>query len=350
MKNFNKKKFIPLNEFINISLYSKESGYYIKKNPLGKSGDFITAQLISSLFSEMIAIWSVAYWNYLKKPKKILFVELGSGDGSLCETIIKTSKKFGSFYNSLEIYLLEISNKLKKIQKNKISDKKVKWIKNLDEIKHGPVIFFGNEFFDSLAIKQFYKKKNYFFEKYISLHKNNKSFDFCFKKAKKKQLKKLQSLRLLSSGDIIEYPIDALKYLEKIMKKIKKHNGALLIFDYGYNQKIIVDTIQSVKKHQYINPFLKIGKSDITSLVNFKLFTSILKKNNFNVKKITTQSEFLQKMGINERANIVSKKMNFNQKAQLYSRLERLLSNRQMGSLFKVLVAQKKGSNFSMGF
>ena len=113
MKNFNKKKFIPLNEFINISLYSKESGYYIKKNPLGKSGDFITAPLISSLFSEMIAIWCVAYWNYLKKPKKILFVELGSGDGSLCETIIKTSKKFGSFYNSLEIYLLEISNKLK---------------------------------------------------------------------------------------------------------------------------------------------------------------------------------------------------------------------------------------------
>ena len=55
-------------------------------------------------------------------------------------------------------------------------------------------------------------------------------------------------------------------------------------------------------------------------------------------------------MGINERANIVSKKMNFNQKARLYSKLERLLSSRQMGSLFKVLVAQKKGSNFSMGF
>ena len=77
----------------------------------------------------MIAIWCVAYWNYLKKPKKILFVELGSGDGSLCETIIKTSKKFGSFYNSLEIYLFEISNKLKKIQKNKISDKRLNGLK-----------------------------------------------------------------------------------------------------------------------------------------------------------------------------------------------------------------------------
>ena len=76
----------------------------------------------------------------------------------------------------------------------------------------------------------------------------------------------------------------------------------------------------------------------------------ILKKNNLNVKKIITQSEFLQKMGIIERANIVSKKMNFREKAKLYSRLERLLSKKQMGDLFKVLVAQKKGSNFSMGF
>ena len=55
-------------------------------------------------------------------------------------------------------------------------------------------------------------------------------------------------------------------------------------------------------------------------------------------------------MGIIERANIVSKKMNFREKAKLYSRLERLLSKKQMGDLFKVLVAQKKGSNFSMGF
>ena len=34
---------LPLDKFINISLYNKKSGYYIKKNPFGKKGDFITA-------------------------------------------------------------------------------------------------------------------------------------------------------------------------------------------------------------------------------------------------------------------------------------------------------------------
>ena len=138
--------------------------------------------------------------------------------------------------------------------------------------------------------------------------------------------------------------------MKKIIKKINKYNGNLLVFDYGYTQNNNVNTLQSLHKHQYINPLLKIGNSDITTHVNFKLFADILKKNNINVKKIITQSEFLQKMGIKERANIVSKKMNFREKAQLYLRLKRLLNQKQMGGLFKVLVAQKKGSNFSMGF
>ena len=40
--------------------------------------------------------------------------------------------------------------------------KKVKWIKNFNKIKKGPVIFLGNEFFDALPIKQFKKINNYF--------------------------------------------------------------------------------------------------------------------------------------------------------------------------------------------
>jgi len=32
------KKFIPLDQFINISLYNKKFGYYMKKTPLEKMG------------------------------------------------------------------------------------------------------------------------------------------------------------------------------------------------------------------------------------------------------------------------------------------------------------------------
>jgi len=172
------KKSIPLDQFINIALYDKKFGYYMKKNPFGKGGDFITAPLISNLFGEMIAIWCVAFWEYIGKPRKILLVELGPGDGSLCKDLLRTFRQFKNFYNSLEINLLEISDKLKTIQKLKINNKKVKWIKKIKEINCGPVIFLGNEFFDGLPIKQIYKKKKLFFEKYVTLSNDNKKIKF----------------------------------------------------------------------------------------------------------------------------------------------------------------------------
>ena len=124
----------------------------------------------------------------------------------------------------------------------------------------------------------------------------------------------------------------------------------LLIFDYGYTIKKNQNTLQSVKKHKFTNLFLSPSHSDITSHINFKLFHKILKKNNLNVKKITTQNEFLKKIGILERADILSKKMTFKEKANMFYRLKRLLSPKEMGDLFKVIFAQKKNKNFSLGF
>ena len=344
------KKSIPLDKFINIALYDKKLGYYTKKNPFGKKGDFITSPLISNLFGEMLAIWCVAFWEYVGKPKKILLVELGPGEGSLCADLLKTFKQFKNFYNSLEINLLEISDKLKTIQKVKINNKKVKWIKKIKEINYGPIIFLGNEFFDALPIKQIYKKKKLFFEKYVALSNDNKKIRIVHKKASNNLIKRIKNLDLISIGSTIEYPVEALKFLEAIAKKINKFDGGLLTFDYGNTSKKNKNTLQSVKKHRYANIFSAPGHSDITSHIDFELFYKILKKNNLNVKKIITQNEFLKKIGILERANILSKKMTFKEKANMFYRLKRLLDYREMGFLFKVLFAQKKNRRFSLGF
>ena len=344
------KKSIPLDQFINIALYDKKFGYYMKKNPFGKEGDFITAPLVSKLFGEMLAIWCVAFWEHSGKPKKILLVELGPGDGSLCKDLLKTAKQFKGFYNSLEINLLEVSDTLKVIQKKKINNQKVRWIKKITEINHGPVIFLGNEFFDALPIKQIYKKKRLFFEKHVTLTNDNKKIKFLNRRANYNLIKRIRDLNLISAGNTIEYPIEALKLLKAIAKKINKFEGGLLCFDYGYSVKKNQNTLQSVKKHNYLDLFSNPTHSDITSHVNFKLFHEILKKNNLDVRKITKQSEFLKKIGILERANILSKKMTFKAKANMFYRLKRLLDPEEMGNLFKVMFAQKKGKNFSLGF
>tara|TARA_Y100000590_G_scaffold419890_1_gene522047 strand:+ start:513 stop:1577 length:1065 start_codon:yes stop_codon:yes gene_type:complete len=344
------KKSIPLDQFIDMALYEKKFGYYMKNNPFGKEGDFITAPMISNLFGEMLAIWCIAYWEHIGKPNKILLVELGPGDGSLCKSLLKTFRQFNRFYKSLEVNLLEISDKLKKIQKSKIDNKKVKWIKKIDDIKNGPIIFLGNEFFDALPIKQIYKKKKLFFEKFVTLSKDNKKIISLYKKANNNLVKRIQNLNLDSIGNTIEYPVEAIKFLEIIAKKINKFSGTLLTFDYGYEAKKNQNSLQSVKKHKFVETYFAPGLSDITSHINFRLFKEILEKNNLHVEKITNQNEFLKKMGILERANILSKKMSFKAKADMYYRIKRLLDPKEMGNLFKVMFAQKKNGNFYLGF
>ena len=190
-----------------------------------------------------------------------------------------------------------------------------------------------------------------FFEKHVTLSKSNsKKVKFVDKKADIKLIQDIKKLDLISNGNIIEYPTTAIKYLNTIAKKIVKYDGALLIFDYGYINQKNKNTLQSVKKHKYQNIFSNLTKADITSHINFKLFSEILIKNNLNVKKVVNQNEFLQKLGIIERANIISKKINLREKADIFYRLKKLLHYDEMGRLFKVMLATKKEKNISLGF
>ena len=85
-------------------------------------------------------------------------------------------------------------------------------------------------------------------------------------------------------------------------------------------------------------------------MVNFKLLDEFFKTNNLKVKKIVTQKFFLEKMGIIERANSLSKKMSFKEQANLYSRIRRLIDVKLMGELFKVVFAYKFKKNNFLGF
>ncbi len=109
-------------------------------------------------------------------------------------------------------------------------------------------------------------------------------------------------------------------------------------------------TLQSVFKHKKNNLLENLGKADITSLVNFELLKEHLIKKKLKVKKIVPQKFFLEKMGIINRADNLSKKMSFREQTNLYLRLKRLLDKKFMGDLFKVIFAYKFHKNNFLGF
>ena len=346
---FNNSKVLPIDQFIENVLYNKKVGYYSSKTPFGKKGDFLTAPGISNLFSEIIGIWLISTWYTLGRPKNFNIVELGPGDGSLTKILLKIFQKFSTFNQATNIFLYEKSNLLKKLQKKNINNIKVKWIKNFTSIKKGPIIFFGNEFFDAIPIKQFSHKKNLLLEKHYLLNKKNK-IDEIYKKASDKYVSQIKRFKSLKNLKFIEFPKLGFDELNKIIKKLSKFEGGLLLIDYGYLTPKNKNTLQSLIKHKRNNLLDNLGKADITSLVNFKLLNEYFIKNNLKVKKVVTQKFFLEKMGIIERANNLSKKMSFKEQSNLYLRLKRLLDTKLMGNLFKVIFAYKSNKDNFLGF
>ena len=345
-------KVLPIDTFIEYTLYNNHSGYYSTKNPFGKSGDFITAPGISFLFSEMIAIWTISFWESLGRPKKFNIVELGPGDGKLCNILIKTFKKFPNFYKAVNIFLYEKSKFLKNVQKKKLKGSKVKWIKNFDKINKGPVIFFGNEFFDAIPIKQFLLEKESILEKCYSIDPVS-GLDEAYQKAEEEDVKKIKTFKVLKGLKFIEFPKLGFLELDKIIKKINNLSGGILLIDYGYLNVMNKSTLQTVMKNKKMNMnhlFKNLGRADITSLVNFSLLKEYFFKNKLKVKEIVSQKFFLEKMGIIERAKVLEKSMTFKQKDYMSSTLRRLLHKELMGGLFKVIFAFKSKNGNFLGF
>tara|TARA_B100001059_G_scaffold236287_1_gene285972 strand:- start:2496 stop:3560 length:1065 start_codon:yes stop_codon:yes gene_type:complete len=349
VKFFKKSKTLPVDEFFKNVLYDRKLGYYASRLPFGEKGDFITAPKISFLFSEIIAIWIISTWELFGKPKNFNVVELGPGDGSLTNVLLRSFKRFPEFNSIKKIFLYEESNYLKKIQKKNISNKNVSWINNLNSIKKGPVIFFGNEFFDALPIKQFKRKKNSFLEKNYTLDRNKKIKEI-FVKASKNDIKILKSYKSLKKLNFIELPKFGFEELKKITKKISKLKGCVLMIDYGYFKSNNQNSLQSVMRHKKNNLLENLGKADVTAHVNFGLLNEFFLKNGLKVNNIITQKKFLENMGIIERAKIIAKKMKFSQQSDLYLRIRRLLSSGSMGDLFKVILAYKFNKNNFTGF
>ena len=338
-----------LDKFIEESLYNEVHGYYMKRNPFGESGDFITAPNISILFSEMIAIWIISFWEKLGSPKQFNLIELGAGNGEMMKVLVNTFNKFPHIKKSCKINILEKSKLLQQKQKTNIKNAKITWLNNLNELSNFPCIFIANEFFDALPIKQFLKKEKKWYERYVNFtrHEKLEYLDIPFDMQKfENEIK----FKISHKQKFIEYSPMAADFLKTIIKKINHNDGGILIIDYAYLDKEMKNTLQAVSKHKYCDVLEGFRNSDITYNLNFNLINKIISKLGPCSSLSTTQKKFLTKLGILDRAEILSKNMLFSEKADIYFRIKRLIDKSQMGNLFKVMLITNHKNKFKLGF
>ena len=344
-----KSTSLPLDKFIEWALYDKNSGYYIKKNPFGKEGDFITAPNITRLFSEIISIWAITFWESIGSPKKFNLIELGAGNGEMMRVITETLKNFPECYNACNFMIHEKSKFLINQQKKNLDAEKISWIKDIKKINSYPTLYLANEFFDAIPIKQFFKKNEGWVERFVEL-KNSKKAEFKEQKINITKLEQSLNFEISKNQKIIEYSPETFKYLKSICEIIQRNGGGMLIIDYGYLSSKMQETLQAVNNHKYSDVLENIGDSDITYNISFNLFQKFTSQF-YNLDSIVTnQKKFLTSMGILQRAEIISKNIPFSKKTDLFYRIRRLIDEKQMGELFKVMLIKNIKNQFKTGF
>ena len=115
-------------------------------------------------------------------------------------------------------------------------------------------------------------------------------------------------------------------------------------------QKKMRDTLKGISKHKFANILENIGNTDITHNISFDLFKKFIKQMGNLESNLTSQKKFLLKMGINERAEIISKNLNFLEKADIYYRINKLIDKKLMGEVFKVMLLTNNKTKINIGF
>ena len=331
---------ISIASFMEISLSDKKYGYYRKKMPLGSKGDFVTSPDISQIFGEIIGLWILDICIKLKEPNNFQIVDLGGGRGTLLKDINRVLK------NKIKNFIfIDINEELIKLQKKALNG--ATHFEKINDIPKKPTIFIGNEFLDTFPVHQFIKKNNYWKE--VCVNSDNKELFFSYETTKLS--KKLISSNFvnLKEDSIIEINFKVREIINNISNFIKKNSGAAIFFDYGYLDGY-GDSFQGIKDNKPINPLSVPGFVDLTSHVNFKDIKLQAKKNNINFYGPNTQNLFLEEMGAIQRLRILERNAKDHQRKDLRIGLNRLMSDKEMGNLFKVIALSSKNFPSLEGF
>ncbi len=327
---------ITLAEYWATCLFDQQHGYYTTRVPIGAAGDFTTAPEISQMFGEMLAAW----WLATSRQNNIApaLVEIGPGRGTLMADILRTLGKLDpALKHSLPVHMVEVSPRLTAVQKEKLegSGFQIHWHKTIATLPNSHMGIVANELFDAIPARPFIKHEGSWYESTICVSEGG-SFRLTAKPAK-------IDLSILPAtqegepdGTVFEYAPAREALMQDIGHHIRRHGGFGVFIDYGHAEPGFGDTLQAMQNHAYANVLEKPGEADITSHVDFQSLQRAAKASDLLVSNVITQGDFLNRLGIAERAQSLSKSQP-QLRNTLETAIDRLVSPKQMGSLFKVL-------------
>jgi NADH dehydrogenase [ubiquinone] 1 alpha subcomplex assembly factor 7 len=327
---------ISLAAYMELALQHPEHGYYRVGEPLGRTGDFITAPEISQMFGEVIGVWCAEAWREIGKPDPFALIELGPGHGTMMRDMVRATAKVGGFHDAKHLCLIDSNKTLREKQRDILGGSAPQFYDDISQVPPMPSLVIANEFFDSMPVRQFEQTFRGWSERMVTVEND----------ALATVLRPLQvvennlippPLREAKPGTIFEFSPKAQIILRDILRRLKTHKGAMLIIDYGYVAASGAPTVQAVSHHAYTDIFERPGEVDLTAHVDFSAFEQLVRDAGLNASPVIGQGEFLQNLGIEIRAEALKKRATPQQAEEISCALHRLTDDVQMGQLFRVM-------------
>ena len=324
--------FISLDEYMRICLYHNTYGYYRTGNPIGQTGDFITAPEISQIFGELIGVFISFHLDKLF-PNGYQICELGAGRGTLANDYLRILQNNPPH----DIFFLETNVMFQKQQSIQIPY--AKHIKNLNQLPLKPTLFLANEFFDALPIKAFKLFGAEQAEIIITLDNHTKKLKFDTAKATKNQTNRYNGY--------YETSLMTLDFCKHISNFIKNHHSSFLCCDYGYMSPPNKMTFRGFMNHAVTDGLQKPFHEDLTADVNFTEIIDYFYKQDVTVFDLLTQREFFNALHIETRLHKLLRNIEKSDiKQQMINGIQKLINPTEMGERFKFLFITHTDSEF----
>lgn len=294
--------------------------YYASGDPLGRSGDFITAPEISQMFGELVGAWLADLWDRAGQPPAA-YVELGPGRGTLAADALRVMAKAGL---RPPVHFVETSPVLRAAQAERVPE--AIWHGDIEALPGvRPLLIVANEFFDALPIEQY--------------DASDAALGVAFEDG-----------RFFRQGAVVrEGSAASIAVVTDLARLIAAQGGALLIIDYGYAGPSSGDTLQAVAQHAFADPWSAPGARDLTAHVSFDALAEVARHAGLSVFGLTGQGQWLEALGIGARAAALARAAP-DRREEIEAARARLVGADQMGELFKVMALGAPGWPQPAGF
>jgi NADH dehydrogenase [ubiquinone] 1 alpha subcomplex assembly factor 7 len=328
-----------LHDYMALSLYHPQHGYYHRDQVIGSDGDFITAPEISQMFGELTGLWLAHQYQHQHLDDKAALVELGPGRGTLMADLIRAWRQTSLPLPS--IHLVETSPTLRAAQQERLSDiADIHWHDDVKTLPDQPLLVIANEFFDALAIRQYRLFQDQWQERVIQTdtdgHWKLDWLNLCSSDPLPVCLANLTPHHNVATDQIITHAPALAEIIGTICQHIANHGGACLIIDYGKADGF-GDSLQAVMRHEAVDPLAHPGEADITAWVDISHLAQTADDHHCAAIGPIPQGQFLKSLGLLERAEQLGQGAEPDLRRRLVSEVDRLVNPAQMGQAFKVM-------------